>query len=468
MKLWNLFSSCTKALESAFSDVRAYEQFVRTFAGMCIRTDHAGVTSIVRALNLAPSCYGNLLHLFKSSAWSVKSFTESWISWVMRVFGQYKVNGRHVLIADGIKAPREGRKMPAVKSLHQESASNTKPTYIMGHSFQQIGLLTKHGDATWSVPLAARIHEGLKFTNRDKRTLHNKLGDLFREVTVTMKTSVRKYLLVDAYYACASMVEELFQSGDDLVVRVKSNAVACHAAEQTRVKGRGRPRKYGEKVKLISLFKDKRRFSSGTITGYDEKEVAVEYCSLDLLWKPVGRIVRFVLVQYPNKGKCIFMTTDLSLEPLAVIEMYTKRFKIETSFKQAVHTIGTFDYHFWLKDMDRIKRASGNQHLHRKSKQYRAAVEKKLESYHRFVAIGLAAQGFMQYLSTHFPGEVYALSPWLRTNTKSGHPSEDTVSHALLAALPEFLQSTTNASALQKILTKQNQDRSAAANSKAA
>lgn len=161
MQLWNLFSSCTKALRSSFSDVRTFDQFVCALAGMCTRGgDHAGVTSFVRALNLDPGCYRNLLHLFKSSAWSAKTLTESWVSWVMRVFGQYKVNGRYVLIADGIKAPREGRKMPAVKSLHQESASNTKPEYIMGHSFQQIGLLTKHGNVTWSVPLAARIHEG--------------------------------------------------------------------------------------------------------------------------------------------------------------------------------------------------------------------------------------------------------------------------------------------------------------------
>jgi hypothetical protein len=467
MQIWNLFSSCAKALRSSFSDVRTFDQFVRAFAGMCTRGgDHAGVTSFVRALNLDPGCYRNLLHLFKSSAWSAKTLTESWVSWVMRVFGQYKVNGRYVLIADGIKAPREGRKMPAVKSLHQESASNTKPEYIMGHSFQQIGLLTKHGNVTWSVPLAARIHEGVKFTNRDKRTLHNKLGDLFREVTVAMKTSACKYLLADAYYACASMVDELLQSGDDLVVRVKSNVVAYHAAEQANVKSRGRPKKYGEKVKLKDLFKS--RFSLGTISGYDDKEVIVKYCSLDLLWKSVGRIVRFVLVQYPIKGRCIFMTTDLNLEPLAVIEMYTKRFKIETSFKQSVHTIGTFDYHFWLKDMDRIKRGSGTQHLHRESKEYRQAVEEKLESYHRFVALGLVTQGFMQYLSTYFPGEVYAHSAWLRTNTKSGHPSEETVAQALRASLSEFLPSTTEGSALKKILTEWKADNRPSPTDKAA
>jgi hypothetical protein len=37
-----------------------------------------------------------------------------------------------VLVGDGIKIPKRGKKMPAVKLLHQQSESNTKPEYIMG------------------------------------------------------------------------------------------------------------------------------------------------------------------------------------------------------------------------------------------------------------------------------------------------------------------------------------------------
>jgi hypothetical protein len=442
-------------LKSAFSDVRTFEQFVRALAAMCIRSDHAGVTSFVRALDLDPAEYRNLLHLFnKSKAWSTEDLTRAWVAWVMRVFGtNNKINDRYVLIADGIKAPREGRKMPAVKCLHQESESNSKPEFIMGHSYQAIGLLVQHDKQAWSVPLAARIHEGVKFSNRDKRTLHNKLGDLFREITSAMETPARKYLLADAYYACASMIKEMFKSGDDLVARVKSNVVAHLPAKPTPVAGRGRPRKYGQKLKLKELFKEKTRFKTGIVRGYDGEPIEVDYCFLDLLWRPIGRMVRFVLVRYPNRGKCIFISTDLCLDSLQVIEMYTRRFKIETSFKQSVHTIGAFDYHFWLESMERITRGSGTQHLHRASEEERTAVKEKMEAYHRFVAVGLVAQGFMQYLSTYFPLDVYSLSPWLRTNTRSGHPSEATVAQALRPALFEFLASTDDTHALKKILT---------------
>ena len=45
--------------------------------------------------------------------------------------------------ADGIKIPKCGRKMPAVKFLHQQSEANTKPEFITGHSLQAVSLLVQ-------------------------------------------------------------------------------------------------------------------------------------------------------------------------------------------------------------------------------------------------------------------------------------------------------------------------------------
>ena len=59
--------------------------------------------------------------------------------------------------------------MPAVKLLHQESDSNTKPEYIMGHSCQAAALLVGALQSVFAVPVASRIHEGLVF-NRDETT----------------------------------------------------------------------------------------------------------------------------------------------------------------------------------------------------------------------------------------------------------------------------------------------------------
>jgi hypothetical protein len=85
------------------------------------------------------------------------------------------VKGRSVLVGDGIKVAKSGRKMPGVKKPHQESESNTKPEYVFGHSCQAVAVLAQALSSVFALPLACRIHERLVFSNRDRRTLLDKM-----------------------------------------------------------------------------------------------------------------------------------------------------------------------------------------------------------------------------------------------------------------------------------------------------
>jgi len=92
---------------------------------------------------------------------------------------------RLILVGDGIKIPKRGKKMPAVKLLHQQSDCCTKPEYIMGHSLQAVCLLVDAALSVFAVPLAVRIHEGLVWSNRDKRTLLDKMLLLIETLAIT-------------------------------------------------------------------------------------------------------------------------------------------------------------------------------------------------------------------------------------------------------------------------------------------
>jgi len=145
------------------------------------------------------------LHLFHSRALDLDALTACWARLCLRLFEPVAVGERLVCLADGIKAAKEGRKMPAVKLLHQQSASNSKPEYIMGHSFQAVSLLVQ-GPAghVAAVPMVSRIHEGLVWSNRDTRTLLDKLALLLFSLAGILD---RKLLLVaDAYYASGKMI----------------------------------------------------------------------------------------------------------------------------------------------------------------------------------------------------------------------------------------------------------------------
>jgi hypothetical protein len=156
------------------------------------------------------------------------------------------------------------------------------------------------------------------------------------------------------------------------------------------LRGPGRPKLYGDKVRLRDLFDDTALFVSAPSPVYGEKGVTITYRCIDLLWRPVGCLVKFVLVNHPDRGRIILMCTLLSLDPLTIIRLYGIRFKIEVSFKQAVWTVGTYAYHFWMKMMEPIRKGSGNQHLHMRSDKYRQHVRRKMDAYHRYVALAVS------------------------------------------------------------------------------
>jgi hypothetical protein len=405
-----------------------------------VRPDLAGVTSFIRASFLEPGCYQLLLNFFHSSALVIPALTEAWVKLVMLLFVPVKEAGYVVFVADGLKVAKEGKKMPAVKSLHQESVDNSKAEYIMGHSFQVVSLLvTATTGQVFSVPLIARICEGLLWNrSTNRKTLLDKLVDLFIEVATVAK--VPALLVADAYYASRKVIDPLVAKGYQLVSRVRKNAIAFEIPPQPKEKKRGRPKKYGRKVRLRQLFKAWQTFIEAPSPVYGEKGIIIKYRSVDLLWRPVGKSVRFVLVKHPTRGNIILLSTDLKIDPLAIIRIYGLRFKIEVSFKQAIHTIGAFAYHFWMKEMQPIKRGTGVQKLFRKSELYQQAVARKMDAYHRYVQLGCIVQGLLQHLAINFRQTVWRnFRSWLRTMKPDLVPSEMVVAQALKSSLPEFL-----------------------------
>ena len=173
----------------------------------------------------------------------------------------------------------------------------------------------------------------------------------------------------------------------------------------------------------------------------------------DLLWRPAGRLVRFVAVIHPTRGSCLLMCTDTSLAVIEIIRLYGLRFKIEHTFKQAVRLIGSFGgYHFWMSDMKPLRRRSGSQHHHRASPDARDAVRRKLHAYHVFFQAAVVCQGLLQCwpsprLPAARPGPRFG--SWLRTIRPGIPPSELVVANALRHGMPEFLLIPPQATALQ-------------------
>ena len=458
MALWIEWLAGVNQLRGACHRGRTFFWMVLCLVAFSCRADNAGITSFVRVLSFRPQAYHRFLHFFHSKGVDLDALTALWVRLCLILFRPYQVGSRLVCMADGIKAPKEGKKMPAVKSLHQQSGSNSKPEHIMGHSLQAVSLLVNgFAGQVAAIPLASRIHEGVVFSNRDQRTLLDKLVALLMSITKAWDRQV--VLVADAYYASGKIIKALLAKGHHLVTRAKSNAVAYFLPEAPASRGKGRPRVYGEKIALRDLARQEKNFLEAPSPVYGESNVMLRYLAADLLWRPVGHLVRFVIVKHPSRGTVFLICTDLTMSALHIILLYGYRFKIEVGFRQAVHVIGAYAYHFWMMAMKPLRRGQGNQYLHRTSDDYRNAVRRKIGAYHLYVQLGCIAQGLLLHLAINHANLVWQhFRSWLRTIRHDLPPSELIVSHALRTGLPAFIACPTHNEIMQKIIRDYHQD----------
>lgn len=429
MSLWGKWFELVNALRPCCSRSQTFFWLILILIGLSIKSDFLGVTSVARGAQLLPNYYTCMLNFFSSNAVNVNQLLSLWIE---LIFAHYKniviINGRNVIIADGIKVGKEGKKMPGVKWLHQSSDSNSKPEFIMGHHLQAIALLIKGVGNHFAVPITAQIHEGIRFLCHDKRTMLDKLIELL----VSTPFPNPYYLVADKYYCSGRFMKKLVSNGIHLVTMMKHRAVGYELYKQDG-RSRGRRKKYGAKIKLFDLFSSpKLKFVSAPYPT--NEKIIIEYCVVEYIWKPLGQLVKFVLVKHPVRGNSICMSTDLSIEPLDLILCYALRFKIEVLFKQAVHQLGAFMYRFWLKAMLPRKRgnASGDHLLQFAPSNFKQKVSLKLRAYHLYVQLAFIAQGLMQFLSLYLHKEVWCnFGTWLRTVRNDAMPSEMVVATAL-------------------------------------
>ena len=212
-----------------------------------------------------------------------------------------------------------------------------------------------------------------------------------------------------------------------LIVRAKKNFVAYFEAEQPKgSRPVGRPKTYGEKVKLIELFDHIEFFSKEKCLVYGNIE-EVSIAALDLLWKPAGGLIRFVLA-VTSRGPIVLMCSDLAQNPIAALELYCVRVRIENMFDMLKNLMGAFRYRFWTKRLPRHSRKPRkNKHLKKPAQQDIAMVKRCFTAYERFVMTGAIALGMLQLVSLKFEQSVWnRFTGFLKTRSRE-LPSERTV-----------------------------------------
>ena len=428
-KMWEWLNETLLSFREKFTREIPFRRFVVIVLGFMTWKESVGVTSFIRELWLDPCHYEAVLHFFRSTAWGLDALRDMWVRVVANSGVIFREWGMPILVGDGTKKSKEGKRMPCVKKLFQESENSAKPAYMFGHMFGTIGVLAGGLGKLFCVPLSMRIHDGDKQIHQwadPGAVSESHVVRIIREASHVAKQLTKAILLLDRYYlsvpALTAWIKEEQRAGRPLlsiVTRAKSNARAFE--KPVRKPGRGRPPVRGNEVKLRSLFATRKdEFTQATLTMYGKQETVLFLC-VDLLWgEKLYQELRFVLVKLGTKTS-IFVSTDLTLSPEQIIRLYSYRFKIECCFRELKQVIAGFAYHFWTSAMPKLDRyaKSGTDQLEAvTAEKDRKRITAAYNATQGFVMIACIAMGLLQIASLRFADEINA-SPlrWLRTRT---------------------------------------------------
>ena len=266
-------------------------------------------------------------------------------------------------------------------------------------------------------------------------------------------------MVLDAFFSVGSVFKILKKVVDTngqrlvhIITRAKSNAVA-YDDPPVKAGGRGRPCKYGPKLKLMSLFESQSEaFEQATIDLYGCCRT-VSFLCLDLIWKPVGEKIRFVLVA-DGSERFILMCSDLTLSATDIVRAYSFRFKIEVSFKVLKHLMGAFYYRFWTSAWPRIGKRTVSDLSEITDSRRKRLIQQAADAIEAFTNFGCIAIGILQIIALNFHETIWRkYAGWLRTIT-STVPSEEVVKSVIQQEYYHNFRSFRNTAIYRIIMSK--------------
>ena len=481
MSIWSFITEALFAFNgsSYFTRPEAYVWFIVAVLGIITRSDGYGISSCIRSVGIDGKHYETFDHFFHSLSWKITSIRKCWHKVVSKYANLQETNGRISLLIDHTKKAKEGRRMPGVKKLCQESETQSKPEYIHGYLFGGLSVVASRiGDnsSIVAIPLILQLQSGISYMlnwldmqcdglNDASVKAVNRMKSAVQDLSISTESCITQMIILACQSAqwlehdatiiadrafltlkALNTIDENNQTKTykaQIVTRCKKN-IGIYTKPQPRSEGkRGRAPKKGVRLHFSDLFSmesddlrnlvDPENASILWITkticlyGKDEK---VTYVALDLVWsKAHCRTLRFVLVKY-GEVESILVTTDVTMDAETVIKLYATREKIEVTFRELNQRVNAFSARFWTKSMPKLnhfRKSSDPDPLEEvTSASDREKVALAVRAVEMYALLSCIAMGFIQIISLSFKWTASDFG-WQRTATNLNRPSEESI-----------------------------------------
>lgn len=333
------------------------------FTAMLFARGRKTITSWLRAAGIN-RCYKAFYYFIGSLGDKTEEIADELLKMMIRQI--YKNTNIVLMAIDDSPTSRYGPKI-AGAGIHR----NPTPTpdgrkFIYGHIWVTLSAIRRHKNfGTIGLPILAKMYikaKDIKKTSLSFKSKTEQAADLAKWAYNGCKSLGKQlWVVTDGGFTRASFLKPVIQAGAIVVTRLRKDAVLYAVPTQPKKRKRGRPRKYGKRIKLADRVTSPDGWFKIKAVLYGKQETK-EVKMFKALYKPAGCLVQVLIVRENADCFRAFMCTDLAASAVQILEAVADRYAIEQNFsdlkevegagRQQVRTlggnIGTFHLNLWL------------------------------------------------------------------------------------------------------------------------
>src|SRR4030042_3067475 len=208
--------------------------------------------------------------------------------------------------------------------------------FIYGHVWVTLSAIARHKNfGTIGLPLPASMYVkardvkaiGLAFKRKTQQAggVSKWAFNLWKELGKQL------WIVTDGGFTRGSFLKPVIETGVVVITRLRKDAVLYAELKQPQKRKRGRPRKYGKRIKLTNIINSSDGWFKVRAFLYGKEEIK-EVKVFKALYKPAGCLVVVLVVRESKDCFRAFMCTDLTAFAVEILEAVAARYAIEQNF----------------------------------------------------------------------------------------------------------------------------------------
>jgi DDE superfamily endonuclease/Archaeal putative transposase ISC1217 len=322
-----------------------WQRFVVLLFAAILTTGSRTISNLLRTVDLlAPGDPSSYHRVMSKRCWSIWRLSRALASYI---FARWVPEGTIQLAGDDTVAEHKGKKVFG-KGCHRDAVRSTHSftAFRWGHKWVVLAVLVKFPFATrpWALPILCALYR----TEKDNKACgrrHKTPAELMRQMLVVLLRwfPERRFVFIgDGGFGTHPLASFAHRHRQRLALVSRfyadANLYALPAQPKSK-KSAGRPRKKGRKLPKPEAVVKRAKRKRLHVTWYGGGERNIEVVTRDSHWYKSGAglvPVRWVYV-HDRTGTHrdeYFFSTDVNLSAKEIVEAYTRRWNIETTFQE--------------------------------------------------------------------------------------------------------------------------------------